>query len=152
MNVHEESNKKKYMSGDLSDDLIKITDEFNNTVFRILKICKHFEPNNIDIEWLHKRLTYARTNDSLLIMDRSKDKIWFYRNEILSRNLNFFMKNTFDGFIKDDDNKPFMYTLLNTIKKRIPDLSEKEKVDMWDLVNQLLVYVTMYKIRCGEHQ
>lgn len=144
--------KTKYLNGDLSSDLNSITIEFNSAVFKILKLCKQFEPDNIDIEWLHKRLSFARDHDTLLIIERSKDKIWFYRNEILARNLDFFMENNFNGFIKNDDNKPFMYTLLNTIKKRIPDLSECEKSRIWDLVNQLLIYVTMYKMRCGEHQ
>ncbi len=130
---------------DLSEDENKILDEFHRAVFSILKICQKIEPNNVDVEFLRNKLTLAREIDPLLIMHRSMDKIWIYRNEILSRDTQFFVNNKFDKFVKDDENKTFMYTLINLIKKRFLERTEEEKKVIWDLINQLLISVIKYK-------
>ncbi len=136
----------------LSEDENQILDEFHSTVFKILKLCRKIEPNNIDVEWLHSKLTLARDIDPLLIMNRSMDKIWIYRDEILDRNLDFFINNKFDKFVKNDENKTFMYTLINLIKKRVLELSKEEKDVIWGLINKLLVSVIKYKKITGDYK
>lgn len=137
---------------DLSKEEIDTIDEFHRTVFKILKICRKVEPNNIEIEWLQSKLSLARDVDPLLIMNRSMDKIWIYRKEILERNEEFFLKNKFDKFIKNDENKTFMYTLVNLIKKKYRERSEEEKNLLWELINQLLVSVVQYKKISGDYK
>jgi hypothetical protein len=136
----------------ISNEEGKILDDFHRAVFKVIKICKRVEPNNIDIDWLQNKLSFARNVDPLIIMDRAKDKIWHYRQQIIDRNIDFFMKDNFGNFIKNDKNKTFMYTLVNTIKKRVKDLSEEEKNHIWNLINEILGTVTRYKMVSGEYR
>ncbi len=129
---------------DLSKEESDIIDAFHKTTFDLLKIAKRMEPNHIDIEWLHNKLSIARKIDPLLIITRSKEKIWTYRNEIMDRNIDFFIKNKFTQFIKNDENKTFMYTLVNLFKRRFMDLSKEEQDLIWDLANDLLINVIKY--------
>ncbi len=136
---------------DITKEESNIIDDFHRVVFKILKICKKLEPNNVDVEWLQNKLSLARNVDPLLIMSRSKDKIWTYRHEIMAKDTEFFMQNKFSQFVKNDENKTFMYTLINLIKKRFLELSQEEKNVIWDLANDLLVCVIKYMKITKEH-
>lgn len=129
----------------LTDEVNEIITEFHSAVFKVLKICKKIDPDNADLEWLSKTLSLAREIDPLLIINRSKDKIWTYREEIINENEDFFLKNKFSQFIKNDHNKNFMYSFIGLIKSKIKELSGSEKKLLWDLTKQLLVAVTKYK-------
>ncbi len=129
----------------LTDEVNEIITEFHSTVFNVLKICKKIEPENADLDWLCKTLSLARDIDPLLIINRSKDKIWTYREEIISENEDFFLKNKFSQFIKNDQNKNFMYSFIGLIKSKIKELSPAEKKLLWQLTKNLLVCVTKYK-------
>jgi hypothetical protein len=131
--------------GDTTKEVSDVVDEFHSVVFKILKICKKIEPNNIDIEWLQNKLSLARDVDPLMIINRSKDKIWYYRQQILNEDGDFFLNNTFAPFIKNDKNKTFMYTLLNLIKKRFAERSNEEKKMLWGLGKSMLASVIKYK-------
>ena len=133
------------VSRDLTKDVSDVIDEFHSTVFKIIKICKKIEPNNIDIEWLQNKLSLARDIDPLLIINKAKDKLWFYREEIITQNLDFFIANNFSQFVKNDSNKTFLYTLINLIKKRFFERSEDEKKMIWALMKSMLVCVIKYK-------
>lgn len=122
-----------------------IISDFHSTVFKILKICKKIEPNNLELEWLQKKLSLARDIDHLLIITRCKDKIWLYREHILSENEDFFEKNQYSQFIKDDENKPFMNSLISLIKSKFKELSTPEKKTIWRLIQDLLASVGKYK-------
>jgi hypothetical protein len=137
---------------DLTKEESDIIDEFHRCVFKLIRICKKIEPNNMDIEWLQNKLSLARDIDPLLIIHRARDKVWIYRNEILNRDMDFFMNNKFNQFIKNDENKTFMYTLVNLIKKRFLERSEEEKKMIWDLSNDLLAAVVKYKKITGDYK
>jgi len=135
-------------SYDFTKEESDILDEFHSVTFKIIKLAKKLDPNNIEIEVLHKKLSLAKSIDPLIIIDKCKDKIWFYRNEIINRDIDFFVKNKFSQFIKNDENKTFMYSLINMFKKKMMELSNAELKAVWDLINDLLVAVVKYlKIR-----
>lgn len=136
---------------DLTDEISAVIDDFHTIIFKLVKICKKIEPNNIDIEWLQNTLSLARGVDPLLIINRAKDKIWFYRNEIIAEDTDFFMKNNFSNFVKNDENKTFMYTLLNLIKRRFLERTEEEKKYIWSLTKLLLGHVIKYKKLIGDY-
>ncbi len=80
------------------------------------------------------------------------DKIWIYRNEILSKDERFFMDNKFTKFVKNDENKTFMYTLINLIKQRFMERTFEEKEMIWGLINDLLISVIKYKKITGDYK
>lgn len=136
---------------DLTKDISDILVEFHSTVFKMVKIAKKLEPNNIDVEWLQNKLALARDVDPLLIINRCKDKIWAYRNEILEENTDFFMNNHFSQFIKNDENKTFMYTLLGLFKKRFLEFTKEEQKYIWSSAKSMLALVIKYKKAIGDY-
>jgi hypothetical protein len=130
---------------DLTKEISNILMEFHSTVFKILKICRKLEPNNVDLEWLHNKLSLARDIDPLLIINRAKDKMWFYRNQIIENDMDFFLNNKFSEFVKNDENKTFMYTLIGLIKTKISQMSDPEIEHLWKLSKIMLKCVIHYK-------
>ncbi len=135
---------------DPNKDIADVVDEFNSVTFMILKIAKKFEPNSSDLEWLRKKMSLVRSFDQQCIILRSKDKIWNYRDQIIKRDLNFFINNNFGKYIKNDDNRTFMYTLINLIKRRVKSFSPQELAELWNLANRLLGCVAKYKELTGD--
>lgn len=130
---------------DIDKECDLILDQFHSAVFNLIKMSKKIEPNNPDIEWLHKQASLARSTDHTAIISRSKDKIWAYREKILNHDEKFFLENNFKQFIKDDSNKNFMYSLVNLFKSRFSSLSTEEKDKIWAQAEILLKCVIQYK-------
>ena len=126
-------------------DVDLIVTDFHSVIFKILRICRKIDPNNIDLEWINSKVSLARDVDPLLIISRCKDKLWAYHDEILREDENFFLNNKFSGFIKNDENKTFMYSFINLLKNKINDLSEAEKKLLWSLIKDMLACVIKYK-------
>ena len=68
-----------------------------------------------------------------------------YKDQIINEDVKFFMENKFGQFIKNDENRPFMYTMVNLIKNGYKDMSEPEKKMVWTLIKTLLKIVIEYK-------
>jgi hypothetical protein len=88
----------------------------------------------------------VRDIDPLFIMHRCHDKMWIYRKEILEENEDFFMHNKFDQYIKNDDNRTFMFSLIDLLKQKIPKLNMSEKKELWKLIQNMLESVIKYKM------
>lgn len=136
---------------DITDEVNIIITEFHSTIFKILKICRKIEPNMLELESLQKKLGIARDLDPLLIINRAQDKIWMHREQIINEDVDFFMKNNFSEFVKNDENRPFMYTMINLVKQRYKEMSPQEKKEIWRLIKNLLLSVTKYKAATKNH-
>lgn len=129
---------------DLTKEKSNVIDEFHSIISKVLIVCERIEPNNMDIMWLRKKISLAKEVDPLLVIDRAKVKIWEYREQIINKDEDFFLKNRFEKHIKNDENKTFMYTLVNLVKNRFRERSDEEKEYIWSLCNKLLVAVIKY--------
>lgn len=138
-------------TGDLTDEVNAIITGFNSVVSKIMKICRKIEPNMIELQDLQNKIKLAKDIDPLLLINRSKDKVWFHREQILNEDEDFFLNNQFSQFIKDDENKSFMYMLVNLVKKRYSEMSDGEKKEIWRLAKELLRYVVEYKKAINDH-
>lgn len=130
---------------DITDDINVIITDFHSSLSKILKICKRIEPNNVDLKWLHGIVALSRDIDPLTIIDRCASKLWLYREQIINEDESFFMTHNFATFIKDDENKSFMYNLLNLIKSKFTEMSMPEKKMIWTLIKGMLAAVARYK-------
>jgi hypothetical protein len=128
----------------------EIVTEFHSTIFKTLKICQKIEPNNLDLEWLRKQVSLARDMDPLLIINACSDKVWEHREYIITENEDFFLNNEYDEYIKDAENKSFMYELVNLIKKKYRAISDAERRALWTLVKAMLASVAKYKKAIGD--
>jgi len=136
---------------DLTDEVTTILANFHGVIFKILRIMRKIEPNFLELEDLQKKLGIARDLDPLLIINRCKDKIWMFRESIINEDVDFFMKNKFSEFVKNDENKPFMYTMINLIKVRYKEMSEPEKKEIWRMIKELLRHIIEYKQATADH-
>lgn len=130
---------------DLTEEVNIIVTSFHNVIFKIMKFCKQKQPDLLELESLHRKLSLARDLDPLVIINRSKDKIWMYKDQIINKDEDFFMKNKFGQFIKNDENRPFMYTIIKLIKDNYMKMTEPEKKLVWSLIQTLLELVIKYK-------
>lgn len=136
---------------DLTDEVTTIVANFHGIIFKILKIMRKIEPNVLELESLQKKLGIARDLDPLLIINRCKDKIWMFRESIINEDADFFMKNKFSEFVKNDENKPFMYTMINLIKTKWMEITAFEQKEIWRMIKELLRHIIEYKQAIGDH-
>ncbi|MGL5934196.1 MAG: hypothetical protein ACRCZI_01085 [Cetobacterium sp.] len=129
----------------LTDEVNTIITNFNSTTSTILRICKKLAPNQVELDSLQNIIKLAKDVDPLIIINRCKDKFWMHREYIINEDENFFLNNQFSSFIKDDENKSFIYSLINLIKSRYKTMSVGEKKQIWSLIKDLLKYVIEYK-------
>ncbi len=137
---------------DVPLQISKVLDEFHSIVFKIIRQAQGMYPNNPDIEWLQKKLGLARSIDPCLIMNRCKDKIWSYKDQILTNDEDFFINERFGRYIKDDENKTFINTLMHTLKAGYSRLSDAEKTLVWGQMSGLLKCVVEYMKLTADHK
>ena len=137
--------KRTSVKKNLDDDINDIIKEFHNTIFKVLKICKKIEPNNVELEWLHNKLSLARDIDPLMIINKCSEKIWAHREHIITENEDFFLNNKYTEYIKEDENKSFMYSLVDLLKDKYKVVSTSEKKVLWSLIKSMLASIVKYK-------
>ena len=137
---------------DLTKEQSDVIDKFHRVIFKLIKLAKKIEPNSIEIEWIQKKLALAREVDPLIVISRCKDKLWFYRKEIIGENEDFFLNQTFSEFIKEDENKTFMNTLMSMMKKKFNERSEEEKKEIWKLLKSLLKRIIEFKKLTNDYE
>lgn len=129
----------------LTEEVNDTVTRFHNVIFKIMKFCKQKQPEAVELDSLHRKLSLARDLDPLIIINRSKDKIWMYKDQIINEDEDFFINNKFGQFIKNDENKSFMYTMVKLIKDNFKKMSDPEKKMVWSLIQDLLKIVIEYK-------
>ena len=127
------------------NELNIILKDFHNALFKIICISEKIDPKNYHITWVKGQIDLFRKIDKENIIKRVKDKFWYYRKEIMEENLAFFHANQFSKFIKNDENKTFMYSFVNMLKKKIQLLSKEEMDYIWQLIKQILISCIEYK-------
>jgi hypothetical protein len=132
------------------DELNRILKDFHNAIFNVINIADQIDPKNYHIEWVKVHMDLARKIDKENIIKRIKDKFWEFRNKIKSRDIAFFKdsshQNTMFGkYIKNDENRPFMYSFINMIKKKVDTLSKEELDAIWDELIKILISCIEYK-------
>jgi len=133
------------------DELNKILREFHGAMFKVIKIAEKLDPKNYYITWVKQQIDILRKIDKENIIKRCKDKFWHYQKEIINHDIAFFHNNQFTNFIKDDDNKQFMYSFVNMLKKKINNISDEEKQQIWELLEKVLEMCIAYKQLVGDH-
>lgn len=134
------------------DELNEIIKEFHRAIFKVIEIAEKVDPKNYYVSWVKQQVHLFRKIDKENIIKRVKDKIWHYREEVMNHDLNFFYANQYSQYIKEDENKQFMYSFINMLKKKIKDLSEEEKEIIWGLLEKVLETCIRYKKLVGDYE
>jgi hypothetical protein len=131
-------------------ELDKVIDNFHKSLFKLVKISKGLEPNNIELETIHKLMITARRTDPLIIIDTCKDIIWDLRTQILNKEEAFFLdtnilKKVNINIPVQEINQDILTCLISTFQKKYTILKPLEKDEIWRLVNDILINVVKYK-------
>ena len=118
------------MDSDKQKKISTILDDFNRQVSRILKVAETKEKNNVDVIWVRKTISLIRQENPPLMIEKCTDKIWDNREHIMKRDLDFFLKNSFGQYVKNDERKEWLTGLISMVQKKMVVLSDEEKNQM----------------------
>ena len=114
-----------------SKDLNEICDGYTNHIKNLITLGKRKlnpktdEDELVEIEQL-MRLISMLPKDEIFI--RSKDKIWYARNHIINKNIDWFLKRDYSSNIKKDHKQRMIETLIRLIRNQWGDyLKTKRK-------------------------
>lgn len=129
-------------------DLNEICDGYTNHIKYLIVLGKRkLNPKTDEDEIIEMdrlmRLINMLPNDEIFI--RSKDKIWFARNQILQKNIDWFFNRDYSANIKKDQKQRMIETLLRIVRNQWRDLSEEEKEMYWDRGLEILGLVAKFK-------
>lgn len=126
--------------------------KFYRVLSHIFKIAEKIDGKNIHLIWIKNQVSLARRFDEEEIIFRMKDKFWEYREPICNREDDFFKNNQFSKFIKEDENKKMMYSMINMFKSKYNTLTEDERNHIWDLTQIILACCIKYKELIGDYE
>ena len=128
------------------DETTTVTN-FNKIILQLVKFMKKKEPNNIDIEWLHKILCTIKNENPSLIIDKCMDKLWDMKDNIINRSEKFFLENDIEKkWIKDDCRKEWLTSFVQHIKQNMFILTDSEKGFIWNNLNKMLEIIIEHRI------
>ena len=127
--------------------------KYNKVISKLINTAGRLLPNNPDIHRVRNIISLAKSADPLILLNDSKDKLWDAKDYIIERNEQEFFYNHeyIDKYPQTDDDKEFLFTILNAIKKKYEFLSKEEVKYIWDLINEMLGICVEYKIEIGDY-
>jgi len=134
------------------DEMQRILKDFYSTLFNMINMAEQIDPKNYYILWLKQQIDMVRRIDNEFVIKRMKDKLWAYRKEIKERDVNFFKNNQFSKFVKNDDNRSFMYSFINMVKKKLDYLQPEELNAVWDNTTKMLLCCIEYKRLTNDYE
>jgi len=142
--------------GKTKDDvLINITTQFNLSMKRLLILAQKYIKNNKHMDLVTKMVKWGdKFIPSQLIHKSYKNFLQDEAKEnILNRNIDFFVEKEYDDYIKHDEFKKPLDFMITLLKERIDELSREEMNYIWDLICIMLIcsheyfkYLIKYKI------
>jgi|SaaInlV_165m_DNA_1040744.scaffolds.fasta_scaffold124643_1 hypothetical protein len=127
-------------------EISSILSLFNRQISRIIKVIETVEKDNIDLECIKRVLRIARDEKPTFVIESCIDKFWQNREKIIQKDREFFIKNKFDKFIKDDENKEWIEGIITLIKQKQSELDDDEITYLWECINTMLQCIIKYRI------
>ena len=128
------------------DELNDILKSFHTAVFDLIYIAENVDPKNYYITWVKQQIDIFRKIDKENIIKRMKNKLWENHKQIMNHDLDFFKQDKhITKYIKNDENREFMFSVINMLKKKIETLSPEELEAVWNVLEQILAACIDYK-------
>lgn len=128
------------------DELNGILKVFHTSVFDLIHIAESVDPRNYYVTWVKQQIDIFRKIDKENIIKRMKDKLWENHKQIMNRDLDFFKQDKhITKYIKNDENREFMFSVINMLKKKVDILSPEELEAIWDVLERILSSCIDYK-------
>lgn len=137
-----------------NDVLINITNNFNSSMKRLLVLSRKYIESNRNMDIITSMIIYGDKHIPSRLIEKSYKNLLRVdtRDNIINRNINFFVEKEYGVYIKNDEyKKPLMY-IVNILKEKFSILTEDEQEYLWDLISIMLIcsdeylkYLTKYK-------
>lgn len=138
----------KQLSSLESKDISEICNGFAQQIKSLLSTVKKTlhpiddEEELIEVERVIRIVSMLPTDE---IFIRSKDKIWWSRKHILTKNAEWFLKTDVSKNIKQDSKRTMIETLVRLVRYKYMTLSPEEQEYYWSKLITLLQYVARFK-------
>lgn len=144
----------KNMSDDeLFEKKRKVANEFIREIMDLMNMCEAKNGHDEDIDRLRELIQWARSAlGEFDIINRSKEKIWENRQQVIDRNLDFFLNaDVGTKYIKPGDkDRKFIERIIHKVRSRHGIMNEKEFDRIWSIGNDMVRTVCEYMILNGE--
>ena len=136
------------------DELFKIFNIYVQNINAVIAIAKEQAKQDDDEEDILALLQVSRIlgvapPDEIFI--RSHQKIWVNREQILNKNIDFFLNRNYSHLIKQDRHQTFLTTLINIIKHKFAKLDKDVQNLYWNKIFCLLQCIIKYKKLVAEY-
>jgi hypothetical protein len=140
------------MADDDVDQKIRICMHFHSAIADIIRLVKMQTPESLDLERLERLITLCKAEGQTYIIDHCKDKLWESRDQIKSKDTDYFFKTDFSKYIKKGSfYEEFQITLMDLIREGFDVYSDEEKNLVWKHTRTMLRCVASYMLIIGDH-
>jgi hypothetical protein len=138
---------------DLIDLKLKISDDFNREVSKLVKLVDTKIQGNLEVDSLKRLIKLGKSTDPLILINSCQDLLWKFRDLISEEKDQFFL----DYDYKDEQNvaieedKKFIESIIRLFKAAYKTYSSGEKKLIWKSLKQMLKFIIEFKLACGDH-
>lgn len=139
--------KNKLDPTDKGGILANLSRRFNAKIAEQVEFIASVIGENDDIKRAKELIALIVSESELEILERSKDKLWTFRHQIVKNDEKFFLETKeYEKFIVQGSSyAAFQHKVAAQIKSQFPKLKKEDKLRMWTITNHLLQIVIQYR-------
>jgi hypothetical protein len=132
---------------------VKIAEKFTRNILKLIRFAETKQKKNTgELDHIKNLITISKQTLSIFeVIDRCKLKFCKVSKYIQDRNEDYFVTADFSEFIKKDERQRFLETIVQKIRDARHIMTQKEKDDTWELLNEMLLQVTRYMLLNNEY-
>lgn len=132
-------------------ELDHIIQTFNSQTVKLIKIVDYILPDHPDIEWFKRISKIVRYESPSLLIEKSLENIWDNKENIMSRNIDFFNNCSYDKFIEQDNHGEWLDEIIKIFRVEYFNLKQKEIDIVWKCMDTMLECVIKYNLIKENH-
>jgi hypothetical protein len=128
---------------------INIIQNYNRECMKLINIAENFLDDDPTFDWFIRMIKIVKNENPSMLIERSLDKLWNCKDNILNKNDKFFTDNTKMlqlEYIKNDKNKEWLTEFTSAVSTKMHELSIVEKDIMWECLKKMLECSIQYKL------
>lgn len=132
-------------------DLDHIIQTFNSQTVKLIKIVDCILPNHPDIEWFKRISKIVRYESPSLLIEKSLENIWDNKENIMSRNIDFFKNCSYEKFVEKDNHGEWLDEIIKIFRVEYFNLKQKEIDIIWKCMDTMLECVIKFRLIKKNH-
>ncbi len=137
---------KKVDVNDIDKAINDLCDQFSATIGKLLTLVET-KSKDPDIDRLKRLIKICKEEDPTFLIERCQNKLWESRDQIKTRNSDYFMKQLdVSKYIRaGSQSEAFQYRLIASVKKEYTNLTVAEENEIWTITYDMLKCAARYK-------